>query len=111
MNTLQLSLSLSVRVRPPQASRYELGLYHDLSRFRLMSCLSFRLDLCHRVEDLNEFMQPCATTVCGSPPALLGKNTINTVLCRWLSIARAFGHPSTSTSRHECKPLLDSPQL
>ena len=79
MNTPQLSLSLSVRVRPPQASRYELGLYHDLSRFRLMSCLSFRLDLCHRVEDLNELMQPCATTVCSSPPALLGKNTINTV--------------------------------
>jgi CHAT domain-containing protein len=73
-------------------------IYRDLSRFRLMSCLSFRLDLDRRIEDLNELMQLCATTVGSNPPALLGKNTINTILCRWPSIARAFGHPSTSTA-------------
>ena len=73
-------------------------IYRDLSRFRLMSCLSFRLDLLRRVEDLNELMELCATTVGSSPLALLGKNTINTILCRWPSIARAFGHPSTPTA-------------
>ena len=73
-------------------------IYRDLSRFILMSCLSFRLDLLRRVEDLDELMQLCATTVGSSPPALLGKNTIKTILCRWPSIARAFGHSSTSAA-------------
>jgi len=77
---------------------------HDL-RLRLISCLSIRLDLSNRRQDLNELMYAYAIEAKDENVPALDKYALS---CQWASSARLFGHSFISVAYNRAMSSMEA---